>query len=360
MDFKKYLKDRLLYIVFYFIAIGLTIVIMSLDLIIRKERLNFSSIIYAFILSSTFLTILIALDYIRKNKFYKVINKGLKEDKNLEYVFNLPNNLSKEHDIIKELLINDYMIYENILDKYRRTNKIQMDFNNRWIHQMKTPVSVIKLILENGKDDPIDEFTRKNYESIEEEIQKLSNGLEMALYALRVNDFNMDLKIEEVSPIEIARNVINENKNAFIINSIYPKIISENYIMVKSDKKWLKFIVNQIISNSIKYTKVKDVESKFINIKLEEEEDKTILSIEDNGIGIPKQDIDRVFNPFFTGENGRKHSESTGMGLYLSKDIVEKMGHDMYIESTEGVGTKISLVFHHGRSIYNLNDEVVR
>ena len=360
MNLKKYLKDRLLYIVFYFISVSLAIIIMSLDLIIRKEKLSISSIIYAFILSTIFLIVLIALDYMKKNKFYKVINKGLKENENLEYIFNLPYNISEEHDVIKELLINNYMIYENTLDKYRKINKTQIDFNNRWINQMKTPVSVIKLIVENGKDGSIDEYTRKNYERIEEDIKKQSNGLEMSLYALRVNDFNMDLKIEEVSPIEIARNVINENKNAFIVNSIYPKIISENHILVKSDKKWLKFIINQIISNCIKYTKVKDVESKFINIMLCEKEDKVILSIEDNGIGIPKQDIDRVFNPFFTGENGRKHSESTGMGLYLSKDIVEKMGHDMYIESTEGIGTKISLVFHHGRSIYNLNDEVVR
>lgn len=182
----------------------------------------------------------------------------------------------------------------------------------------------------------------------------------MALYALRVNDFNQDFKIEEINPIEITRDIINENKNAFIINSIYPKIVSEIEVKVKSDKKWLKFIINQIISNSIKYTKVKDIGNKYINIKLEEKGETIILFIEDNGIGIPKQDIDRVFNPFFTGENGRKYSESTGMGLYLSKDIIEKLGHGLYIKSTEGVGTKISIVFHHGKSIYNLDDEIVR
>ncbi len=96
-----------------------------------------------------------------KNKFYKVINKGLKENENLEYIFNLPDNISEEHNIIKELLINNYMIYEDTLDKYRKVNKTQMEFNNRWIHQMKTPISVIKLILENEKDKSIDQITRK-------------------------------------------------------------------------------------------------------------------------------------------------------------------------------------------------------
>lgn len=360
MNFKKYLKDRLLYIVFYFISVSLAIIIMSLDLIIRKERLSISNIIYAFILSSIFLIILIVVDYMKKNKFYQVINKGLKENENLEYIFNLPDNIGEEQDVVKELLINNYMIYENTLDKYRKINKTQIDFNNRWIHQMKTPISVIKLILENEKEKSMNEPTKRSYESIEEEIEKLSSGLEMALYALRVNDFNQDFKIEEINPIEITRAVINENKNTFILNSVYPKLVSEKEIRVKSDKKWLKFIINQIISNSIKYTKVKNSENKFINIMLCEKEDKVILSIEDNGIGIPKQDIDRVFNPFFTGENGRKHSESTGMGLYLSNDIVKKLGHNLYIESTEGIGTKVSIVFHHGKSIYNLNDNIAR
>lgn len=140
MNFKKYLKDRLLYIIFYFVAIGFTIIIMSLDLIIRKEKLKSSSIIYGIILSTIFLIILISIDYIKKNKFYKVINKGLKENQNLEYIFNLPDNISEEYNIIKEVLTNNYMIYESTLDRYRKTNKAQMEFNNRWIHQMKTPI----------------------------------------------------------------------------------------------------------------------------------------------------------------------------------------------------------------------------
>ncbi len=92
-----------------------------------------------------------------------------------------------------------------------------------------------------------------------------------------------------------------KTKNTFIVNSIYPKIISEEDLRVKSDKKWIKFVISQIISNSIKYSKVKDGQDKSIIIKLYKENDKTILSIEDRGVGIPEQDIDRVFNPFYRG-----------------------------------------------------------
>lgn len=129
---------------------------------------------------------------------------------------------------------------------------------------MKTPISVIKLILENERDKNIDETTRKNYESIEEEIEKLSNGLEMALYSLRVKDFEKDFKVEDVNIVEIVRKVINENKNAFIVNSIFPKIIVDEDLIVTSDKKWIKFVIGQIISNSIKYSKVKESEHKSI------------------------------------------------------------------------------------------------
>ena len=354
MRLKDYLLDRLLYFIFYYISICLVIGIMMLDIIIRKEELNFENIVYAFLLSTVFLFALIVIDYIRKRRLYKVINDGLDKENSATYIFNIPDNISREHDIFKQLLSRNYMLYENTLEKYKKNYKTQMDFKSRWIHQMKTPVSVIKLMLENEKDKNIDAQTRKSYQSIEEEIEKLSHGLEMALYTLRINDFELDFKVEEVDILEVVRAIINENKNAFIVNSIYPKIDSEENIVVKSDKKWIKFIISQIITNSIKYTKIKDIENKSIQIRLYRKADKAMLAIEDNGVGVPDEDINRVFNPFFTGKNGRKYLESTGMGLYLSKDICDKLGHSIRLESVEGEGTRVIITFFDGRSIYNL------
>jgi len=354
MRFTDYMRDRLSCIALYFFSNFLVILIMMLDLIIRKERLNISSMIYALILSSIFLVLFVTIDYMRKRKFYRIIHHALKDEDNLEYIFNLPDDLSKEYDIFKELLIRNYTLYKNELERYKKTHKIQMDFNNRWIHQMKTPVSVIRLLLEREKDKNIDEKTKNSYDSIEEEIEKLSHGLNMALYTLRLNDFEMDFKVEEANLLKIVRDVINENKNAFIVNSIYPKILSEESFMVKTDKKWIKFVINQIISNSIKYSKVKQIDNKSINISAHSKEDKTMLCIKDNGVGIPKQDLERVFDPFFTGKNGRTYSESTGMGLYLSKDILKRLGHDINVESSHGEGTQVSVIFYRGKSIYDL------
>ncbi len=354
MGFKKYLKDRITYTIIYYLSILLVIFIMMLDLIIRKEPIKISNVFYCLILSSILLGLLIVIDYSKKKKFYEPINYGMEREENLEYIFNIPENISKEHDFLKEVLTRNYLIYMSILEKNQKKFKRQMDFNNRWIHEMKTPVSVIKLMLENEKDKNIEEITRKNYESIEEEIEKLSNGLEMALHTLRINDFELDFKVEEVSLNEIIRTVINENKSTFIVNSIYPKLVAEENVIVKSDKKWVKFIISQLLSNSIKYTKVKENGDKNIILHIYEENGKTILSIRDKGVGIPKGDLDRVFEPFFTGKNGRKYLESTGMGLYLLKDICDKLGHGIKVESIEGKGTTVSITFYKGKSIYNI------
>lgn len=356
MKFTDYLIDRLLYILFYFISIVLVIVIMSLDSINRDIGLNIGNILYAILISIAMLIVFLAIDYLRKREVYRAINRGLERDES-DYIFNMPDRANREHRAFKKLLTKNYMHYENTLDSYRKKYRTQLNLKSRWIHQLKTPISVIKLLLEKEKEKDIDENTRKNYESIEEEIEKLSHGLEMELYSLRINDFEMDFKVEKIDVIDIVRKVINENKNAFIVNSIYPTIESKENTLVKSDKKWLKFIISQIISNSIKYTRVKDVERKYIHVSLSREENSTVLSIEDNGVGIPNKDLDRVFNAFFTGENGRKYYESTGMGLYLVKEICDRIGHGVEIKSVEGMGTIVRIIFYDSRSIY---DKIVR
>jgi len=355
MRLKDYLLDRLGYIILYYVSISIVIIIMLLELIIEKEQIKYTTIVYAFLMATVLLIISIVIDYLCKRSFYKAINSGLDGDSKLNYIFNIPDKINREQGMFKKILIQNHMQYENTLEKYRKSNKIQMDFKSRWIHQMKTPVSVIKLILEEEKDKSIDPQTRKSYESIEEEIEKLSHGLEMELYALRINDFEMDLRIEDINVSEVVRTVINENKNAFIVNSIYPKIEIDSNEVIKSDKKWLKFLISQIISNSIKYTKVKETENKYLLIELHREDRQTVLSIEDNGVGVPSEDIARVFNPFFTGKNGRKYLESTGMGLYLSKDICNKLGHDIQLTSVEGEWTRVSIIFYDGKSIYDFN-----
>ena len=213
---------------------------------------------------------------------------------------------------------------------------------------MKTPISVINLLIENG-------FTsKKDVISLKEEVDKLDNGLELALYNLRLQDFKTDFKVEKINLVEVIRKLINENKTAFILNSIYPKVDIEDKLIVSTDRKWIEFIFNQIIQNSIKYTKVKDVSKRELKIESFLVDGNIELCFYDNGVGICERDIRQLFKPFFTGENGRKYEESTGMGLYLTSIIIDRLGHRIRIESKEGEFTKVTVSFLSEKSIYNI------
>ncbi len=150
-----------------------------------------------------------------------------------------------------------------------------------------------------------------------------------------------DYFINSVSLKKVIANVALKNKNDFLESKI--DLIVENVdCKVYTDSKWLEFILNQIIGNSIKYKKEKN---SIIKITVEEDLEKCTLIVEDNGIGIPETDLSSVFEKSFTGNNGRRKGKSTGMGLYIVKKLCDKLGHQVKIESQEGEYTKLFLVF---------------
>ena len=138
------------------------------------------------------------------------------------------------------------------------------------------------------------------------------------------------------------KNVALKNKDDLLENAVRLDVDVHNE-KVLTDSKWLEFILNQIINNSIKY-KRKNTES-YIKIKANEDKDRLYLTICDNGIGIPKSDIKRVFDKSFTGENGRTMTKYTGMGLYIAKKLCDKLGHKITVESEINEYTKITIIF---------------
>lgn len=352
MRFKEYLKDKVLYIIIYYLSVVISISVSILDALNNNYNIKLSNVMYVIFLSSLFLMILLIYDYKKKNKFLKILNEN-KEKNDLNYVFRLEENINNEYDIIRDSIINNYENYMEILNLYKEKSDINNKFNNRWIHEMKTPVSVLKLMVGREKKNITNKEDLANIISMEEEVDKLSSGLEMALYTLRINDFEEDFKVEKVNIREIVNEVINENKSLFILNKVYPKnFIKEDYIVV-SDRKWIKFVLKQLISNSVKYTKVKSIKEKNIVFTVTEDEENINLNIKDNGIGIEKRDLKRVTQAFYTGNNGRKYFESTGMGLYLVKETIDRLGHRLTIESKENLYTSITIKFSKGSSIYN-------
>ena len=204
-----------------------------------------------------------------------------------------------------------------------------------WIHEIKIPIATSKMIIENNKN----EITK----SIYEELDKIENYTEQALFYARSNTANKDYIIKKTNLEKIVNNVILKNKAELIHKKIQLDIHDIN-VEVKTDSKWVIFILNQIINNSIKYKKQN--ENLKIEIFTKKQKESICLYIKDNGMGIKKGEITRVFEKGFTGSNGRiLNKKSTGIGLYLCKKLCDKLGMAIELNSEENVGTEIKLIF---------------
>ncbi|WP_147535243.1 sensor histidine kinase [Bacillus marasmi] len=224
--------------------------------------------------------------------------------------------------------------YQAKLETWEEKQQERFTFMNQWVHQMKTPLSVIELIIQS-EDDP-------RFDSIAEETLRLRKGLEMALYTSRLDTFTEDFLVQDISLYETINKVVVENKQYFIRNYVYPELKVDQHLKIRTDGKWLRFVLDQLLTNAIKYsagTREK------ITIAAYKEDHAVILEIIDRGVGIPTSDLSRVFQPFFTGENGRMFKESTGMGLYLVKVVLEKLNHSIELESKVGEGTTARIIF---------------
>lgn len=268
--------------------------------------------------------------YIMRQSYYKkIIHLPSVMDEALQKNAKTPENQQAEI-YMQEL----YRLYQlEAQELYAQQNR-HLQFMNQWVHQMKTPISVIEMMLQ--EDGPLDK------KSTQEEIERLKHGLEMVLMNARLDTFEEDMKIEQTSLKQIITEVVNQHKRLFISNHVFPSISIDEDIEVPTDAKWMKFIIGQFLTNAVKYTKQ---DGKKVYITVERQEEGISMVIRDEGIGIPPNDLKRVTKPFFTGENGRQSRESTGMGLYLAKQICGKLGHQLIIESTVGVGTTITVRF---------------
>ena len=208
------------------------------------------------------------------------------------------------------------------------------EYISKWVHEIKLPISALNMILERVEDDAINS-------SIKNETEKINFLVNSVLYGSRTTASAEDIFIVEERLDLIVKNAIRNNAFFLIKNNIEVKMESLSF-SIYSDKKWLLYVLDQIINNAIKYTK-KNGEIKFYG----EDHDKyIILNIRDNGIGIAKEDAERIFNKGFTGVNGRNTTyKSTGMGLYFSKKILDKQNHTIEVDSVEGEYTLFKIKF---------------
>ncbi|SHN23364.1 sensor histidine kinase [Gracilibacillus kekensis] len=296
--------------------------------------------IYAIFLSLFFVTIYLIYRYISRKNFYQRLQNQIGTlDESLETTERAP--LSHALD---QLLLRQYRLYTEELQRAEDSQDEHLLFMDRWVHQMKTPLSVIELTAQS-LDEP-------ESSSIREETDRIRTGLNTVLYMARLRTIAEDFQIKPVNLSKLIHEVNQENKRFYIRNEVYPQLKEQKQrITVETDEKWLFFLLTQLIHNAVKYSTGK---SNHLEITLSERASKAVLEVKDFGIGIPVADQKRVFSKFYTGENGRKYRESTGMGLYLVKEVAEKLEHKLELESIVGEGTTIRVIFSRSQNLTNM------
>lgn len=268
--------------------------------------------------------------YYSRRQFYRRLSQPLESlDESFQETEQTPVS-----EALEALLKEQYKHYQTQINKLESAQEEHLKFMDQWVHQMKTPLSVIELSAQN-----LDEPDSSN---IREETDRMKSGLNTVLYMARLRSIEQDFHVKPVPLSKIIHEVNGEYKRFYIRNKVYPKLQIEKELTVESDEKWLYFMLSQLINNAVKYSAGK---SNHILLSLYEKENEAILEVRDYGVGIPNTDVKRVFAPFFTGENGRKFRESTGMGLYLTKEVAEHLGHRIEFDSTIGEGTTFCIIF---------------
>lgn len=329
MNFRSFLKEKIVLILLIIFSV------ISIEILLLTSKIELWMKIYIGIIPIVCVGIASVLEYYRKKRFYRHLEQQLQE---LEQQYLLSEVMEKpeflEGKLLKEILKQTGKSMLENVNTYKHLQEDYKEYIELWIHEIKTPIAASKMIIENHKL----EVTK----SIEEELGKIENYTEQALFYARSNSVEKDYIITKSSLKEIVNNAILKNKNSLLSNKVGLEIHDVDEI-VYTDSKWTVFIISQILQNSIQYAKVGNGQ---IDISAKQKEEKIVLYIKDNGIGIPKGEITRVFDKGFTGSNGRiTGKKSTGIGLYLCKKLCDKLGLRLELDSEKDKGTEVRIVF---------------
>lgn len=321
-----YLKKNRKPILFYLLFLGVFYLVLYLYGV-RADALG-----YAVFLSLVTFIVLGLFDLWRYQARIKTIGEAFR---NMPYELgSLPAPLDIPEEKYQEevrMLGERLVLQEN---DSRRSRQEMLDFYSLWAHQIKTPLAAMNLLLQS--EEAREDKDAKIFQEMRMELFKIGQYVDMVLSYLRAEDMSSDLLLKEYSLDEIVRQAVRKYSAMFILKKIRLEY-EPCKEMVLTDEKWLLFVLEQLLSNALKYT-----EKGFIRIRMEQGSP-AVLLIEDSGIGIQAEDLPRVFEKGFTGYNGRQDKKSTGIGLYLCRMICEKLNHTVTITSDPGKGTAVRL-----------------
>lgn len=314
----SFLKEHRFTAILFLLFTGIFTVIFSL------YELETEAVLYSALLCLLAAIVILGVRFYIYSKKHKERQKFLK---NIEIDYDkLPEPLSLGEKDYQDMVRSLGQINIEHLTENKSKEQESMDYYTTWVHQIKTPISVMQMILQS-------EDTEEHRE-LSSELFRIEQYVAMVLSYLRLGSNTTDFVFREYDLDTIIKQAIHKYASQFIrrrIRLVYEPV----HITVLTDEKWFLFIIEQILSNTVKYT----VQG---SITISVTEDK-ILKISDTGIGIAPEDLPRIFEKGFTGYNGRADKKSTGLGLYLCKQAAHKLSIDIMVESTPKVGTVFSL-----------------
>lgn len=317
---KSYLKMRLKTLIIILISITIFSIVFSL------YSLPLESVLYATLLVSIFIIVIGVIDLL---SFYKKYNMLEELKNNIEIndfnFFETNDLIYKKYEEIIKIIAKDR--YEVISEKNHALSDM-IDYYTIWAHQIKTPIAAMRLLLQSEKSEISDELL--------EQLFRIEEYVGMVLQYLRTESMSSDLHIKKYSLDNIVKQAVRKYSRLFIRKKIKLNYDDLNQNIL-TDEKWLVFVIEQILSNALKYTSEGEI-SIYMDDKLP-----NTLVIEDTGIGIEGEDLPRIFEKGFTGFTGREDKKSTGIGLYLCKRILNNLSHTILIESEIDKGTKVKI-----------------
>lgn len=327
MNGKQYFKNQLLLILINLLGV------LALSLFLIATGSSVQIVLFICVIWAVVVVSCLTVNYaVRKKRLEKLlqITEQLEERYLVPEIMAAPERADEQvfYQIMK-------MAESSMLEKIgeiKRERKEYKEYIEQWIHEVKTPITAMKLLCENNRSD----LTR----AMLVELEHLDRFTQQALYYARSEHTEKDYVIREISLRDVVHGAIADHKYLLRQNHVTITVdkMEDN---VYADDKWVRFILNQMISNAVKY-RTKQPVLHFFTTK---QEDRILLSIEDNGIGIPESDLPCIFEKGFTGQNGRTAQGATGIGLYLCKRLCDKLGIGLEACS-EGRGTTMILSFH--------------
>ena len=330
MSLKRFIKENIKSILFNF---GILVCINIYFLVLNLLKGRMGEIYYLDVILVTLYIGAFIIKYILWKERFSTIYEIIEEDNDI--TVNDIEGESLEEEIMTYIINKKEDKYSEVLDMKDAQIKDMEEYISKWVHEIKLPISAISMTLERIDDEEISA-------DIKNQTEKINFLVNSVMYGSRATAAAEDIFISEIKLQDLIKEAIKNNAFMLIRNNIEIKLNNLDYYIF-TDKKWILYVLDQLINNAIKYSK----ENGKIKFYGEENDNYICLNIRDNGIGIAEEDIERVFNKGFTGTNGRNTIyKSTGMGLYFSKKILDKLGNSFEVYSVKNEYTLFKIKFN--------------